>query len=111
MPSNRDDYFARTQCMVWLSNKKLSLEQLPGQSKIAEPYLITFLFGIVDNKCDCILKELHVIDFLTVMNYLREASIVVARQLKIVSQIDAFMISATRNIQYVFKKLMCIIVL
>ena len=28
-------------------------------------------------------------------------------QLKIVSQIDAFMISATRNIQYVFKKLVC----
>ena len=28
----------------------------------------------------------------------------VARQLKIVSQIDAFTISATRNIQYVFKK-------
>ena len=29
----------------------------------------------------------------------------VARQLKIVSQINAFTISATRNIQYVFKKL------
>ena len=29
----------------------------------------------------------------------------VARQLKIVSQIDAFTISATMNIQYVFKKL------
>ena len=29
----------------------------------------------------------------------------VARQLKIVGQSDAFMISATRNIQYVFKKL------
>ena len=29
----------------------------------------------------------------------------VARQLKIVSQSDAFMISATRNIQYVLKKL------
>ena len=28
----------------------------------------------------------------------------VAGQLKIVSQIDAFTISATRNIQYVFKK-------
>ena len=28
----------------------------------------------------------------------------VARQLKIVSQSDAFMISATRNIQYVLKK-------
>ena len=23
-----------------------------GQSKITEPYLITFYFGIVDNKCD-----------------------------------------------------------
>ena len=23
-----------------------------GQSKITEPYLITFKFGIVDNKCD-----------------------------------------------------------
>ena len=34
----------------------------------------------------------------------------VARQLKIVSQIDAFTISATRNIQYVFKKLVCLIV-
>ena len=37
----------------------------------------------------------------------------VARQLKIVSQIDAFTISATRNIQYVFflkKKLACLIV-
>ena len=34
----------------------------------------------------------------------------VARQLKIVSQSDAFTISATRNIQYVFKKLVCLIV-
>ena len=34
----------------------------------------------------------------------------VARQLKIVSQNDAFTISATRNIQYVFKKLVCLIV-
>ena len=34
----------------------------------------------------------------------------VARQLKIVSQIDAFTISATRKIQYVFKKLVCLIV-
>ena len=39
-----------------------------------------------------------------------EASIMVARQLKIVSQIDVFTISATRNIQYVFKKLACLIV-
>ena len=33
----------------------------------------------------------------------------VARQLKIVSQSNAFTISATRNIQYVFKKLGCLI--
>ena len=34
----------------------------------------------------------------------------VARQLKIVSQIGAFTISATRNIEYVFKKLVCVII-
>ena len=34
----------------------------------------------------------------------------VAWQLKIVSQSDAFMISATRNIQYVLKKLVGLIV-
>ena len=34
----------------------------------------------------------------------------VARQLKIVSQSDAFMISGTRNTQYVFKKLASLIV-
>ena len=34
----------------------------------------------------------------------------VARQLKIVSQSDAFTISATRNIQYVLKKLVGLIV-
>ena len=34
----------------------------------------------------------------------------VARQLKIVSQSNAFMISATRNIQYVLKKLVGLIV-
>ena len=34
----------------------------------------------------------------------------VARQLKMVSQIDAFTISATRNIQYVFKKFVWLIV-
>ena len=34
----------------------------------------------------------------------------VARQLKIVSQSDAFMISATRNIQYVLIKLVDLIV-
>ena len=33
----------------------------------------------------------------------------VAKQLKVFSQIDAFTISATRNIQYVFKKLVCLI--
>ena len=42
--------------------------------------------------------------------YPSEASIMDARQLKIVSQIDAFTISAIRNIQYVFKKLACLIV-
>ena len=34
----------------------------------------------------------------------------VARQLKIVSQSDAFTISATVNIQYIFKTLACLIV-
>ena len=34
----------------------------------------------------------------------------VARKLKIISQIDTFTISAIRNIQYVFKKLVCLIV-
>ena len=34
----------------------------------------------------------------------------VARQLKIVSQIDAFTISAYLNIHYVFKELACLIV-
>ena len=34
----------------------------------------------------------------------------VARQLKIVSQIDAFTISAAMNLRYVFKKLACLIV-
>ena len=43
-------------------------------------------------------------------NYNGEASFMVAMQLKIVSQSDAFMISATRNIQYVFKKLVGLIV-
>ena len=37
------------------------------------------------------------------MLYTREASMMVARQLKSVSQVDAFTISAARNIQYVFK--------
>ena len=43
-------------------------------------------------------------------NYPSEASIMVARQLKVVSQSDAFTISAIMNIQYVFKKLACLIV-
>ena len=42
---------------------------------------------------------------MTQNDYPGEASVVVARQLKIVSQSDAFMISATRKIQYVLKKL------
>ena len=41
-------------------------------------------------------------------NYPSEASIMVARQLKVVSQSDAFTISSTMNIQYVFKKLACL---
>ena len=81
-----------------------------GQSKITEPYLITFQFGIVDNKCVYFLYVSYVIDVFTLNNYPSEASIMVARQLKIVSQIDAFTISATRNIQYVFKNLACLII-
>ena len=46
---------------------------------------------------------------LTIKKYPSEASIMVARQLKI-RQIDAFTISATRNIQYALKKLVCLIV-
>ena len=34
----------------------------------------------------------------------------VARQLKIISQNDAFTISVARNIQHVLKKLMCLVV-
>ena len=47
---------------------------------------------------------------MTQNNYLGEASVMVARQLKIVSQSEAFMISATRNIKYVLKKLVGLIV-
>ena len=47
---------------------------------------------------------------MTLKNYSSEASFMVARQLKLVSQIDAFMISATRNVQYVLKKLAGLIV-
>ena len=39
-----------------------------------------------------------------------EVSILVSRQLIIISQVDAFTISATRKIQYAFKKLLCLIV-
>ena len=42
---------------------------------------------------------MYVIDLWTIKNYHSEASFMVARQLKIVSQIDVFTISATRNIQ------------
>ena len=47
---------------------------------------------------------------MTQNNYPSEASVMVARQLKIVSQSDAFMISGTMNIQYVLKKLVGLIV-
>ena len=49
-------------------------------------------------------------DVLSQNNYSGEAFVMAARQLKIVSQSDAFMISATRNIQYVLKKLVGLIV-
>ena len=45
---------------------------------------------------------------MTLNNYSSEVSIMVARQLKIVSQVDAFTISVAKNIQYVFKKLVCL---
>ena len=47
---------------------------------------------------------------MTQNNYPGEASVMVARQLIIVSQSDVFTISATRNIQYVLKKLVGLIV-
>ena len=47
---------------------------------------------------------------MTQNDYPGEASFMVARQLKIVSQSDAFTISATRNVQYVLKKLAGLIV-
>ena len=49
-------------------------------------------------------------DVLIQNSYPREASVMVARQLIIVSQSDAFTISATRNIQFVLKKLVGLIV-
>ena len=53
---------------------------------------------------------LYVIDYLTLKNYPGEVSILVARQLMIISQIDVFKTSATRIIQYDFKQLVCLIV-
>ena len=50
------------------------------------------------------------IDVLTLKNFLSEASIMAARQQRIVSQIDAFMISSTRNIQYVLKTPVCLMI-
>ena len=47
---------------------------------------------------------------LTLKKYPSEASIMVARLLKIVSQIDAFTISATMKKEYVFNKIACLIV-
>ena len=47
---------------------------------------------------------------MTLKNYHSEASIMVARQLKFVTQSDVFKISANRNIQYAFKKLVYLIV-
>ena len=46
---------------------------------------------------------------MTQNNYPCDASVMVARQLNIVSQSGAFMISVTRNIQYVLKKLVGLI--
>ena len=63
-----------------------------GQSKITEPYLITFWFGIVDKNVIIFYKYHMSSMFLTLTNYHSEASIMVARQLKIVTQIDAFTI-------------------
>ena len=51
---------------------------------------------------------LYVIDVLNLKNCTRETSIMVARQLTIVSQIVTFRIWATRNIHYAFKKLVCL---
>ena len=45
------------------------------------------------------------IDLVNMNEYIKFAYSMVARQLKFVTQSDAFKISATRNIQYVFKKL------
>ena len=69
-----------------------------GREDPADPYLMTFYSVIV----------IIVIDGLTRKYFPSEASIMVARQLKIVSQVDALTISAARNIQYVFKMLLCL---
>ena len=68
----------------------------------------TYVFGL--HKCDNFLYVSYVIDVLTLNNYPSEASIMVARQLEIVSQSDAFKILAIMNIQYVFKTFACLIV-
>ena len=49
-------------------------------------------------------------DVLNLKKYPSEASIMVARHLKVVTSSDAFTFSATRNIQYVFKKFVYLIV-
>ena len=58
-----------------------------------------------------IFNKYHVIVVLTLKNYPNKAFIMVARQLKIVSQVDTFKISSIRKIQYAFKKLACLIVI
>ena len=40
------------KCGIFLVTFPCSCFLYEGQSKITEPYLITFEFGIVDNKCD-----------------------------------------------------------
>ena len=49
-------------------------------------------------------------DDLTLNIYHIETAISVVRQLKIISQIDAFKISAAKNIQFVLNKLVCLII-
>ena len=52
----------------------------------------------------------YIINVLTLKNHPSEASTMVARQLKIVSQTDTLTISPARKIQYVLRKLVCLIV-
>ena len=85
-----------------MKNSISVVKMYEGQSKITELYLIIFKDDIKDKKCDYHLKVKYVMDVLFLNNYPGEASIRVARQLKIISQIDRLKISATRNIQYVF---------